>query len=163
VAPRLTGMRVLLLEHQADTRRWLAGVIQARGHSVDACPDVEPAWGLAQGAPPAIAIIGWAAAGGPLLCRRIRGARGGGRPVILASGLSDRPAEIEGALRAGADDYLPTPVDAGTLAVRLAVAEGHARRREERARADEELHRLRQALDTLPVGVSIGTGGRSAW
>src|SRR5260370_7101221 len=32
---------------------------------------------------------------GPSLCRRIRGSPEGWRPVVLASGLSDHPAELE--------------------------------------------------------------------
>ena len=139
-------MRFLLLERDGDTRRWLEGVIQARGHTVCACDDVERAWEAYQEAPHPVVVLEWAAPAGRLLCRRIRGAPEGWRPVVLASGLSDQPAELQAALRAGADDHLPTPVDAGTLEVRLAVAEGHARRREEQARADQTLHQLRQAV-----------------
>ena len=148
-------MRVLLLQRDGDTRRWLEGVVRARGHAVTACNDAQRAWEAYQEAPHPIVVLEWAVPAGRSLCRQIRGAPGGWRPVVLASGLSDRPAELEAALRAGADDYLPTPVDAGTLEVRLAVAEGHARRREKRSRADQNLHRLRQALDTLHVGLSI--------
>src|SRR5260370_6659883 len=83
---------------------------------------------------------------GPSLCRRIRGSPEGWRPVVLASGLSDHPAELEAALRFGADDYLPKPADAGSLEARLAVAEGQVQQRDERARLESDRKRASRAL-----------------
>ena len=148
-------MRVLLLERDGATREWLSGVIRARGHVVTPCRDVQEGWAAFRTAPQPLVILDWAPSAGPGLCRRIRGTSEGWRPVVLASGLSDHPAELKAALRSGADDYLPKPADAGSLEARLAVAEGQVRQRDEWARVDETLRQLRKAVDTLPVGVSI--------
>ena len=139
-------MRVLLLERDGATRDWLCGVIRARGHVVTACGDVPEGWEAFRTAFHPLVILDWAPPAGPGLCRRIRGAPEGWRPVVLASGLSDHPGELEAAVRAGADDYLPKPADAGSLEARLAVAEGQVRQREERARLASELERTTRAL-----------------
>ncbi len=136
-------MRVLLLERDLATREWLQGVIRARGHVVTPSSDLHEAWEAFQATLHPLVILDWAPPAGPSLCRRIRGSSEGWRPVVLASGLSDHPAELEAAVRAGADDYLPKPADAGSLEARLAVAEGQVRQRDGRARVDETLRQLR--------------------
>src|SRR4029079_18394561 len=108
--------------------QWLSAGIRARHHEVDCHADADQAWQDHLAARHPIVIVDWVGDEGRDLCRGIRQAASGRDPVILAAGFSDNPAELEEALRAGADDYLPKPADAAMLHARLAVAETRWRR-----------------------------------
>ena len=138
-------MRILVFERDAAARQWLSAGIRARHHEVDCHADATLAWQAHLAARHPIVIVDWVGDEGRALCRRIRQAESGCDPVILASGFSDNPAELEQALRAGADDYLPKPADAAMLHARLAVAEARWRR-QERPPGSARLGELEQAL-----------------
>ncbi|HXB56304.1 MAG TPA: EAL domain-containing protein [Vicinamibacteria bacterium] len=148
-------MKTLVFETDDLNRRRLEAGIRARGHSVTSYLDADAAWEAyaAEGHP--LLIIDGVEPHGLTLCRRIRASPNGGRSVILACGLSRRPAELEGALLAGADDLLPKPADAGTLDARLAVAEARVRHLKAHAGTEHALRRLQKALEALPLGVTI--------
>ena len=130
-------MKVLVLEHDAVARRWLEAGIRARGHAVTVCADEASAADAYRARGHRMVIIDWAVPRARQLCRLVRSGPDGSNAVILASGLSDRLAELEDALRAGADDYLPTPADDGVLHARLAVAEARLRQAAGSRRLDE--------------------------
>jgi PAS domain S-box-containing protein len=145
----------LLLEGDRTVRTWLEAGLRARGHEVLACGSSADAWEAFLHRHPPLLVLDWVEVGGPELCRRVRATADGGRYVVLAAGMSDRPQALELALESGADDVLPKLADAGTLAARLAVAERRVRRAEEQARAERDLWRLRRAVDMVPVGVTV--------
>jgi diguanylate cyclase (GGDEF)-like protein/PAS domain S-box-containing protein len=84
---------------------------------------------------------------------RILRERGETMPCIVCSGKAGESTAVE-AMHAGADDYL-LKGNSGRLvpAVRRALAAAEERRR--RHKAEQELHLLRQAIDTIPLGVTI--------
>jgi PAS domain S-box-containing protein len=137
-------MRALVLEPDRTVRAWLEAGLRSRGHAVAARGMGEDAWALYERQRPRLALLDFAGPSGPELCRRIRIGKGGDRCVVLATGLTDRPADLKSALEAGADDYLPKLADAGVIEGRLVVAERRARQIEERDRAAEQA--LRDAL-----------------
>jgi len=134
-------MKVMVFETDPTARVWLEAGLRARGHEVYGCASAEAAWELWRREQPALAILDWAGLEGSRLCRRIRDA-GGAPCMVVAAGLTDRPSELQAALGAGADDYLPKTADAGTLAARLVVAERRALEVAERSRVEQDLKRL---------------------
>ena len=139
-------MRILVFERDHAARQWLSAGIRARRHEADCHADIALAWQAHLAARHPIVIVDWVGDEGRDLCRRIRQAASGGDPVVLASGFSANLAELEEALLAGADDYLPKPADAAMLHARLAVAETCWRRGRERRNGAERLAELEQAL-----------------
>ncbi|MGE0453595.1 MAG: putative bifunctional diguanylate cyclase/phosphodiesterase [Vicinamibacteria bacterium] len=140
-------MRVLVYERDGPTRDLLAAVARARGHEVDAHGDADAAWEAAQAGLHPLSILDWSAAEARELCAKLRAGQAGRAPVVLASGLTDRPSDLELAVLAGADDYMPKAADAGAVEARLIVAESRVRRRAEQAAADAgALRDARQAL-----------------
>ena len=139
-------MKILVFERDETARQWLSAGIRARGHEADGHADATLAWQAHLAASHPIVILDWVGHEGRDLCHRIRQEANGQDLVILASGFSDEPAELEQALRAGADDYLSKPADAGMLHARLAVAETRWRRLHERQAGSERLGELESAL-----------------
>lgn len=148
-------MKVLVYERDLTLRQWLTAGLRSRGHSVTTCADAEAALRELMASGHRLMLIDWTSPEGLRLCRKVRATAAGERCVVLASGLSDRTAELAEALAAGADDYLPKPSDAGTLHARLAVAERRQLRHEECAHTEEQALWFRKALDTVEVGVTI--------
>jgi diguanylate cyclase (GGDEF)-like protein len=134
-------MKTIVFETDPTARAWLEAGLRARGHEVFGCASAGAAWELWRREQPALAILDWAGLEGSRLCRRIRDAEGA-PCMIVAAGLTDRPADLQAALGAGADDYLPKTADAGTLAARLVVAERRALEVAERSRVERDLRRL---------------------
>ena len=102
------------------------------GHAVRVVPDVESFVALLEHARPRIALLGTPPAGPPEteLLARERRRRHGLRVVQLAA-----PDAVDvriAALRLGFDDALPSSIEPGELAARLAVLEQRARARPDR-------------------------------
>src|SRR5262245_17592325 len=129
-------MRALVFERDPAAAGWLAAALTGRGHEPTATSDAAEALRLFRSTGHELVILDWMSDASPELCRAIRDWPG--RPVILASGLSDAPAELESALHAGADDLLPKMADAGQLLARLAVASGQVSERQAWASAARE-------------------------
>lgn len=120
---------------------WLEAGLRARGHAVVSRRAADEAWGAYEEQHPTLVLLDWAGQDGADLCRRIRAQASGECCVVLAMGLSDRLAELEGALDLGADDYFPKMADAAVLEGRLAVAERRVRQIEARTSAAEAVKR----------------------
>jgi diguanylate cyclase (GGDEF)-like protein/PAS domain S-box-containing protein len=153
-------VNVLIFECDEAARVWLEAAVRARGHGVIACSDPEKAreaWAMQS---LSLLILDWAGIDGAPLCRQIRSTRGGDQCVILAAGLSDRPADLEASLDAGADDYLSVPADASAIEGRLAIAERRVRQIEDRAKAEGALRdqytRLSEATRDVVMMVTAG-------
>ena len=121
------SMKILIVEDDAETRRFLAKGLREAGHVVDEAGDGEDGMHQALAGSHDVAIID------RMLPRRdglsiVRALRedGNGMPVLILSALGDVDDRVEG-LRAGGDDYLVKPFAFAELSARL---EALTRRRE---------------------------------
>ncbi|HEX8682727.1 MAG TPA: diguanylate cyclase [Ardenticatenaceae bacterium] len=117
-------MRVLIAEDDTSSRIILQRAVEQLGHECVAAKDGIEAWRLVREAPVDVIITDWMMPGmdGMELCRRVREEpRRTYTYVIFLTALADREHLLRG-IRAGADDYLPKPLDRNELQVRLLVA-----------------------------------------
>ena len=129
------GPRVLVVEDDADLRRYLTRLLSRDGWAVTAVADAETALALAVShadGPPALVLTDVMLPGrsGLQLVSDLRATPATGRlPVIVVTGRGGPDAAEEG-LAAGADDYITKPFSSPELLARV--------------RANHELHRLRE-------------------
>lgn len=145
-------LRALLVEDNATDRALYRRALEARGHDVAEEVDGESAWDRLQGEEFPLIVTDLGLAGemdGLDLCRRIRSAPGGDRPVILVVTGRTEASTLREVMAAGADDYLRKPVDPALLGIRLEVAELGVKRQRERRAALEEARRSGQQLEVL--------------
>lgn len=118
-------MQILVADDEPVARILLLRLLRAGGHRVVAAEDGEEAWRMLQQVHFSVVITDWVMPGldGLELCRRIRARRGSPYAyVILLAAKEDRSSFLQ-AMEAGANDFLPKPVDGDTLRARLLVAE----------------------------------------
>jgi DNA-binding response OmpR family regulator len=151
-------MKVLIAEDDVVSRRVLEVMVARWGYEVVLAGDGEAAWQiLQQDSPPEIALLDWIIPGldGLQVCERTRALD---RPeptylVILSANAS--PDDILAGFNAGADDYLPKPVDLPQLQARLRVGSRMValqRNLTGRIRElGEALHRVKQLQGLLPI------------
>lgn len=145
------GLEVLLVEDNAGERWLFSEILRSRGHRVTACETAEDAWTAYLEAPPDLIVLDLLLPGmdGMEFCRRVRRGEGGGRPIIVVVTGKKEPTVLEEVLAAGADDYVPKPVDVALLNIRLAVAEREVERQHLRYRTQAELNATSRELETL--------------
>ena len=148
-------MRVLIAEDDAVSRRILQRAIERFGHDCVATADGAAAWQAYQDATYDVVITDWVMPNidGVELCELIRDHPGPAYTyVILLSVLNDRGHFLKG-MQAGADDYLPKPLDAEELQARLAAAERvtslHRRLAQQNTRQEALLREQEQLAATL--------------
>lgn len=118
-------MRILIADDDLLTRTILRKAAVGVGYECHVAADGEEAWRIFQERPIDAIISDWMMPGldGIELCRLVRDAnRQEYTFFILLTGLSDKAHMLEG-LEAGADDFLPKPVDPRELRARMAAAE----------------------------------------
>jgi phosphoserine phosphatase RsbU/P len=138
--------------------RWpeLEQTLRERGHEVRALEDVSLAPAELAAAPFGLVLIDLTAdrERGLELCRRLRERPEGAWAVVLVITPSNRPEEVEEALRAGADDYLFRDDPASICAIRLAIAEHRFEDKQGRRAMLGELRRsesrFRELLEAAP-------------
>ena len=137
------GTRVLLVEDEPTSRRLLQEILEGRGHQVDVCPDGETGWAAFQRYRHPVAVLDWKLPGidGLELCRRMRRLAGPDETYILFVTGLDRRDALEEAIAAGASDYLVKSALPFEVHPRLAIAERHVVKEEERRRAESEMAR----------------------
>ena len=145
------GLHVLLVEDNPDDLWLLGEILRGRGHTVTACEDGESAWTTYQNTHPPLLILDWVLPGldGLELCRLIREEEGGPECVILVVTGRDSPEDLRLVLDAGADDYIPKPVNLALFEIRLAVAEQRVRNIRENERARLALEEKTRELEAL--------------
>jgi diguanylate cyclase (GGDEF)-like protein/PAS domain S-box-containing protein len=148
-------LKVLVLESDPTVRAWFESGLTARGHQVLVHTGVREAWRACVAERPSLLILDWAGFAGAELCARVR-SLDDSRCVVLAAGISDRPCDVEAALEAGADDYVPKFTDAGTLEARLAVAERRVAEIQGRSRAEEALRESEERWSLACQGTNDG-------
>jgi len=111
-------VRVLLVEVDETTRRWLARDMASRGYRVDEAGDVATAlarWDA--GRPDAILLdLGLPDRDGMAVIRHVR--REAATPILIVSARGEERSKVE-ALELGADDYLTKPFGTPELHARL--------------------------------------------
>jgi CheY-like chemotaxis protein len=116
-APPAERALVYVVDDDADQRELLAEVLRLRGARVRAFADettlLEAAASERPGAILLDIVLTWV--DGRSLCRALRAHPATARTRLLAMSNLDRKADRDAALAAGADAFLPKPVDPGTL------------------------------------------------
>jgi PAS domain S-box-containing protein len=158
------GLHVLLVEDNPDDLWLLGEILRGRGHTVTACEDGESAWAAYQKTHPPLLILDWVLPDldGLEICRLIREDKGGPDCVILVVTARVTPEDLRLVLEAGADDYIPKPLNVALFEIRLAVAEQRVRNIRERERTrlaldakTRELEALFQNLDEVFFSVDM--------
>jgi signal transduction histidine kinase/DNA-binding response OmpR family regulator len=146
-APRVRGAsRVLVVDHNADLRRYVAEILGRAGLAVDTETDGERALAAVRERPPdlVVADVLMPRLDGIALLERLRDdPRSEKIPVILLSARAGEEARIEGLSR-GATDYLVKPFSSRELVARVRTQLDLARAR---AMLEGERHGLQVLLD----------------
>ena len=126
-------------------RLMLRNAVESLGHeTLEAC-DGQQAWDMLVQTGADVVVSDWMMPGleGPELCRRVRAQQQDGSYTyfILLTTLADRRFALEG-MEAGADDYLPKPLDVGELQLRLIAAERITQLHKELLERDKHLRYL---------------------
>lgn len=144
------SVRVLVIEDPAGAPR-LSELLRHRGLTPVSVADEEAAWQAFDEATPALVFLDLTApqVDGPALCRRLRAHPQGGVPLVLAVSTAEPGDLVARVLDAGADDFLPHPVDPAVLAIRLRIAERRIEEQRERRRTAHALASTTHELETL--------------
>lgn len=124
-ADRDGPLRVLVVGSAPSERQALAARLASTGHQVEAAADGEEALARTLRWAPHVIVSDRAMApmDGLQLCRSLRSAdQASGVYIIVVNG-DGRTEDLVAALDAGADDYIPAPVDPEALTARLRAAE----------------------------------------
>lgn len=122
-------MRAMVVDDSAAMRRLLAEIVRERGYEVHATGTGEEALAEHANVPFDLFLVDWTLPGlsGIELCRALRASPRGDEPTILVITGRSRPEDVHTVLDAGADDFVPKPIDADRLRTRLVVASRRAR------------------------------------
>jgi two-component system, cell cycle response regulator len=127
-------------------RLMLRNAVESLGHeTLEAC-DGQQAWDMLVRTGVDVVVSDWMMPGleGPELCRRVRAQQDGSYTYfILLTTLADRRSALEG-MEAGADDYLPKPLDVGELQLRLIAAQRITQLHKELLERDKHLRYLKE-------------------
>jgi len=158
----------LVVDDDGDIRDLLRVLLEARGHNVTECASGEAALARCSEDAYELVLLDWMLPGmsGLEVCRALRAQPGGDRCLVLAITARRRSSDLAAILEAGADDYVPKPIDVDQLGVRLAVAERQSENLAERKRAEAALAEtftrlershadLQAVLDHLSVGTAL--------
>lgn len=117
-------MRVLLVEDDRSTRRFIKIILEKLGYETTECENAEDGWEAYQKEFHSMAILDWMLPGmsGVELCRQIRAMPQSEKTVIIMSTSQAELSDVEIALKAGADDYIVKPVDITQMKIRLFIA-----------------------------------------
>lgn len=131
-APRgVQQLNSLLIEPDMDTRIMLELALSIRGQDVTACESAKAARAALSNTSFPLIILNRTLPDADALhfCGEVRTLPGGAQSSILMIALSPSEADRAAATEAGADDYIPWPVDADELRQRLDAAEQQAGKR----------------------------------
>ena len=144
-------MKVLIIEDDPLTSLILRHLLTERGYDVTACATAEEAMKICREAVFPLLFMDLYLPGmdGFSFCRWLRNQPAGDQPVILVGTASDRTADLQKILEAGADDYIVKPYEKGVLDVRLVIAQQLVKNREIQRSLEENLQRERERLKYL--------------
>ena len=127
-------MRVLLIEDDTETGRYLAKALGESGHTTDVAGDGEDGLALARDGQHVVLIVDrrLPSRDGLSVVRTLR-AEGNRTPVLFLSALGDVDDRVKG-LKAGGDDYLTKPFAIAELLARVEALVRRAQPEEAQAR-----------------------------
>ncbi len=138
-------MKVLVAEDDPTSRRWLEVALSKWGYDVVLASNGKKAWDALQDEnPPSLVLLDWMMPkmSGTDICRKLRGTnRKTYTYVIMVTAKSSKEDVIAG-LEAGADDFIPKPVNLQELRARLRAAERVLRLQGELQQRIEEMESL---------------------
>jgi DNA-binding response OmpR family regulator len=117
---------VLLAEDEVVTRRLLEAQLTRAGYEIISVSDGTKALEVLQSAEaPSLAVLDWNMPGldGPEVCRRLRSLHKASYTYMLLVTARHSKSDVVEGLSAGADDFIPKPVDADELRARLRTGE----------------------------------------
>lgn len=141
-------MRILIAEDDAIPRMILKLAVEQAGHECLVAEDGSQAWDIYQNTTIDVIISDRIMPGldGIELCQRVRQTPGNGYTYfIFLTALGERTQLLDG-IQAGADDYLPKPLDPDELRIRLMVAARITALHRQLAQQRSELERLNHEL-----------------
>ena len=141
------GLRILIAEDDAVSRKILEAYLKKWGHDVVVTKDGAEAWGqLEREDAPRLAVLDWMMPelDGVQVCARVRGRENAPFTYILLLTAKGETDDIVMALDSGADDYLVKPYNASELRSRIGAGERIVRLHEELESANAALKRLSQ-------------------
>ena len=144
-------MKVLIIEDDPVTSLILRHLLTERAYDVTACATAEEAMKICREAVFPLLFMDLYLPGidGFSFCRWLRNQPAGDQPVILVGTASDRTADLQKILEAGADDYIVKPYEKGVLDVRLVIAQQLVKNREIKRSLEENLQQERERLKYL--------------
>lgn len=141
------GLRILIAEDDAVSRKILEAYLKKWGHDVVATKDGAEAWDqLQRDDAPRLAVLDWMMPemDGVQVCARVRGRDNAPFTYLLLLTAKGETDDIVTALDSGADDYLTKPYNASELRSRIGAGERIVRLHEELESANAALKRLSQ-------------------
>lgn len=117
---------VLLAEDESVTRRLLEAQLARAGYDIVSVSDGLKALEILQSpGAPSLAVLDWNMPGldGPEVCRRLRSLHRATYTYMLLVTARNAKSDVVEGLSAGADDFIPKPVDADELRARLRTGE----------------------------------------
>ncbi|MDE2386391.1 MAG: response regulator transcription factor [Actinomycetales bacterium] len=110
--------KILVVDDDAGIRDMLGIILEARGFDVEYCEDGAGALAVFAATKPDLVLLDWMLPGkdGVEVCKEIKAAAD--TTIIMLTAKSDTDDEVH-ALNAGADDYLPKPIDQDRLIARI--------------------------------------------
>ncbi|MCX7935919.1 MAG: response regulator transcription factor [Planctomycetota bacterium] len=145
-------MRILIAEDDATSRFLLESILKKEGHEVAvALNGAEALKALQQPEAPRLAILDWMMPemDGLEVARRIKNQPLARPPYIIILTAKSEKTDIISGLKAGADDYLTKPFDAGELYARIEVGRRTIELQDALADKIEELQRALEQIKTL--------------
>lgn len=110
--------KILVVDDDAGIRDMLGIILEARGFDVEYCEDGAAAMSVFAATKPDLVLLDWMLPGkdGVEVCEEIKASAD--TTIIMLTAKSDTDDEVH-ALNAGADDYLPKPIDQERLIARI--------------------------------------------
>lgn len=150
-------MRTLIVEDDAPTRQFYERVAHSIGLDPVSFSDAEAAWEACQLENFPIMILDWLLPQmhGLELCRKVRSRPEGIWSFILVATVKSREEDLRAVLEAGADDYIPKPMDLGLLKLRLEIAKNSAVHLLERKQTETQLQDLQSRMNLAEKLMSV--------
>jgi two-component system NtrC family sensor kinase len=148
-------MEILIAEDEFSSRNLLKKVLTKLGHEVIVTETGQEAWTLLQDRKIKIVICNWTMPqmDGLALCHKIRSLKQHDYIYVILLTANDRKTNRVDVLRAGADDYIPKPIDPEELRARvmtgIRVADLQERHRQLATTLIESRNKFRVVLDSL--------------
>jgi PAS domain S-box-containing protein len=150
-------MKVLIVENEPVVRLLFEKQVRLSGFDVTACTDGKAALeAYKQTCYPLVVIdLGLPDVYGMDLCHQIRALSQPNQTLILVITERSDPEYLQAIIAAGANDYLSKPVNTELLKMRLTVLGQQMQRLSEYGQMEERLQHLKQAVETMQLGVTI--------